>query len=266
MSCEAISLAMSGFDVCEPTLDGARVATHCLYPSFESVHVYVVKEGDYFTVHDGGGAYRSAWEHGRDEKVIGHEIHKQACRHHLLDDGKSLIVRDVHSEWLRSAILAVANASAAAANAAVERAVAAADEALVSKIDRKLTGMFAPNRIARQFSMKGMSGGDRHFDFAIRGIEGYDLLINGVTSFHASYNAKYVAFSDVEIDIENRIAVREEPLRTDVQALMQRVATIVPLTALAASRVGSYGTEGITQRVRRRQKGRKVRNISSRED
>lgn len=53
MSCNAIRTAMENFSDCEPTLNGARIATHCLYPSFESVHVYVVKEGDAFTVHDG---------------------------------------------------------------------------------------------------------------------------------------------------------------------------------------------------------------------
>jgi hypothetical protein len=55
MSCASLSSFFSAFAVCEETPDGARVATHCLYPSFEAVHVYVVRVDDKFYVHDGGG-------------------------------------------------------------------------------------------------------------------------------------------------------------------------------------------------------------------
>lgn len=242
MSCDAIRTAMADYGICEPTNDGARIATHCLYPSFESVHVYVVKEGDAFIVHDGKGAFHASWEHGRDEKSISRAINAEASRFHLLVEGNRLVVDNVPLEWLRPAILAVANASAAAATAVVSRAVAAADEALVSKIDRALTGRIASSRIARDYTVKGASGGERHFDFAIRGAEGYDLLLNGVTSHHSSYFAKYVAFSDIEVERSNKIAIRDEALKTDVESLMQRVAVIVPLASLDASRVGAYAS------------------------
>jgi len=88
--------------------------------------------------------------------------------------------------------------------------------------------------------MRGASGGNRTFDFAIRGKEGYDLFLNGVTSHHASYFAKYVAFSDVDVDRSNKIAIRDEALKTDVEALMLKVATIVPLASIDASKVGAY--------------------------
>jgi len=136
MSCDLIRLAMAGFDACEPTLDGSRIATHCLYPSFESVHVYVVKEGGTFVVHDAKGAFNSAWGHARDEKIITAALDKEALRYHLRNDGNRLVTSDVPGDWLRPAILAVANASAAAATNAVARVVAVADEALVAKIDK----------------------------------------------------------------------------------------------------------------------------------
>ena len=44
------------FLLCEETPEGARVATHCLYPSFESVRVFVARLSDGFNVHDGSGA------------------------------------------------------------------------------------------------------------------------------------------------------------------------------------------------------------------
>ncbi len=46
--CDEIRSALSGFNVCSETPDGARIATHCLYPSHEFVHVYVVNEGGGF--------------------------------------------------------------------------------------------------------------------------------------------------------------------------------------------------------------------------
>lgn len=240
MSCEAIRAAMAVFDACEPTLDGSRIATHCLYPSFESVSVYVVKSGDSYIVHDGKGAFRVAWEHATDDKVIASAIEKEAHHYHLRIDGHKLVAADVPLDWLRPAILAVANASAAAATAVVTRALTAADEALVAKIDEALSIKIAPSRIARGFKVRGASGGKRRFDFAIRGEDGYDLFLNGVTSHHASYSAKYVAFDDVEADRSNKIAIRDAPLKPDVEVLMSRVATIVPLNSIDASKVGAY--------------------------
>lgn len=231
---------MAVFDACEPTLDGSRIATHCLYPSFESVFVYVVKTGDTYVVHDGKGALRAAWEYAKDDKVIAAAIEKEAHRYHLRVDVNRLTATEVPLDWLRPAILAVANASSAAASAVVGRVLAAADEALVAKIDKALTMKIAANRIARGFKVRGASGGSRTFDFAIRGEDGYDLLLNGVTSHHASYSTKYVAFSDIEGDRSNKIAVRDAPLKTDVEALMVKVATIVPLASIDASKVGAY--------------------------
>jgi hypothetical protein len=240
MICADIRSAMETFDACEPTLDGARVATHCLYPSFESVYVYVVKEGDGFLVHDGGGAFQAAWEHSRDEKTVRRSANLEAARYRLELDGDKLATRKVSAAWLASAILAVANASAAAANAAVARAIGVADEELVEKIDLVLSRAVPPNRIARRYVLKGDSGGERHFDFALKGEEGYDLLLSGVSSHHSSYSTKFVSFSDVPIDRTKKLAIRDAILKSDVEVLLSKVATIVPFSSLLASSVRSY--------------------------
>jgi hypothetical protein len=240
MTCDAIRAAMAAFEDCEETLDGSRIATHCLYPSFESVHVYVVKVGDGYRVHDGCGAFHTAWDHGRDERGIEKALSAEAVRYHLSVDHNRLIAKDVPSEWLRSAILAVANASASAAAVVVSRAAAAAEADLVTKIDEVLTKHVAPAHLARSYSIRGLSGGDRHFDFAIRREKDFEILINAVSSHHASYAAKYVSFSDVDYDLSSKLAVRDGPLKTDVQSLMMKVATIVPLGSLGHSRVSQY--------------------------
>lgn len=117
MPCDEVRTALDAFGVCTETEEGSRVATHCVYPSFDPVHVFVVRYGDGFRVHDGGGALRAAWLHGREEANIRRMIAKQAVRFQVrvLDDA---IVADAPSaEWLTSAILSVANASAWAAHA-----------------------------------------------------------------------------------------------------------------------------------------------------
>ncbi|WP_147306433.1 hypothetical protein [Methylovirgula sp. 4M-Z18] len=219
---------------CENTLDGARIATHCLYPSFETVYVYVVKMGDDYRVHDGGGAYRSAWAHGRDHLLVSRLIDVEAKRFQLHHTDDSLISRDVSIEWLAPAILSVANASSRVAIAAAAKASAVVEEALVEKIDRILSSTVASERIARNFAIRGKSGGDRHFDFAVRGVDGYDLLINGVSAHHASISAKFVSFSDTENEQSQKFAVYERELAADDTALLQQVATVVPLRSLQA--------------------------------
>jgi hypothetical protein len=121
MPCAEVSVALSTFSACEETPEGARVPTHCLYPSFETVFVYVARVGDGFHVHDGRGAYESARLHGRDASVSANAVAHEAKHFHLqYADDHAIIANVVSAEWLESAILSVANASALAARRALE--------------------------------------------------------------------------------------------------------------------------------------------------
>lgn len=235
MTCSAIQSAMERFGECESTLDGSRIATHCLYPSFDSVYVYVAKLGNEYRVHDGGGAHKCAWVHGRDSHIISRAISIEAHRFHLSVVENSLASPDVPIEWLQSAILSVANASALAATSAVAKIVAAAEEALVDKIQRILSATFPAERIAREFSIRGRSGGERHFDFAVRNGSGFNLLINGISPHHSSISAKFVSFSDTDVEIQKKLAVHDRDLPADDTALLQQVAIVSPLSAFAAA-------------------------------
>src|SRR6266478_6551619 len=82
-ACNDIRAALSAFEVCTETEQGSRVTTHCLYPSFEPVNVFVVRFGGGFRVHDGGGAIRSAWTHGREESLVARMLTKQALRYQI---------------------------------------------------------------------------------------------------------------------------------------------------------------------------------------
>ena len=235
MSCDDIQAALAAFNSCTETDQGSRVATHCLYPSFEPVDVFVVRLGDGFRVHDGGGATRSAWLHGRDESLIGRMVSKQAVRYQISVVGDTLVADAPNLDWLGSAILAVANASAAAAYAALDRFVSASEAALKDKarllcsrrraltLDHcgRLRGRWpqqeAPVRLCRSRVRWGM------------------LLLNAVSPHHVSISSKYVAFSDIihrEDMRTDRWAVHDRPLDTGDVSLLLQVADIVPLTSL----------------------------------
>jgi hypothetical protein len=240
--CDDIKAALSAFEVCTETEQGSRVTTHCLYPSFDPVNVFVVRFGDGFRVHDGGGAVRSAWTHGRDNNLISRMLTKQAERYEIMVVDDALVADAPSIDWLGSAILAVANASAAAAHAALDRVVSATETALKEKILRVLKTTVPPKMLAVEYEVVGES--KRHkFDFAVTEFSGRMLLLNAVAPHHISVSSKYVAFSDVihRKGVEtDRWAVHEKELdRSDVSLLLQ-VAEIVPMQALA---------EGLKRRV-----------------
>jgi hypothetical protein len=238
MSCSDVLAALAPFHACVDTLDGARVTTHCLYPSFEPVQIYVVRFGDGFRVHDGGGADRAAWLHGRDEQLIRKMLLRQAARYHLaLRDG-ILSAEAPNSSALLSAILAVANASASAANAVIERAVAAAEHDLVERVYGVLSKRYGTERVKRNFPVIGQSGKQYDFDFGIPRDEKGPILIDTVVPHHASIAHKYVAFSDVAADGANtpdRWAVYDKPLDPEDASLMRQVAALVPFASLDAA-------------------------------
>jgi hypothetical protein len=234
MPCADVSIALRDFATCEETSDGARVATHCLYPSFEPVYVYIAKVGDGYHVHDGRGAYEAARLHGRDSSVAAHAISHEAARFHLELLERAIVSNVASPEWLQSAILAVANASSLAAERAFGRATAAAEIALTDRIEDMLARSFGVKSYRRNFAARGKSGKEHQFDFAVRDHSEYSLLISAVAPHHSSISAKYVAFADTEADMQFKFAVYDRPLETGDTALLQQVASIVPLRSLAA--------------------------------
>jgi hypothetical protein len=212
-ACDDIKAALSAFEVCTETHDGSRVATHCLYPSFEPVEVFVVRFGDGFSVHDGGGATRSAWMHGRDNALIGRMLTKQAQQYQIgvIDD--ALVASVPSIDWLSSAILAVANASAAAAHAALDRFVTATESVLKDKILKVLKAAVSQSTISIDYEVAGQSKIHK-FDFAVKESDDSILLLNAVAPHHISVSSKYVAFSDI---------LHREGIRTDRWAVHDKV-------------------------------------------
>ncbi len=235
MSCDDVRTALASFDVCTETEQGSRVTTHCLYPSFDPVNVFVARLGDGFRVHDAGGAFHSAWLHGRDEPLIRRMLNRYAGRFQVQVSEDALVANAANVEWLTPAIIAVANASAATAHAAVEHMVAATEGQLKDKILSVLKRTISESNIAVEFSLPGKSTKFHRFDFAIRKQRADLLLISAVAPHHVSVSAKYVAFADVENKNAERIhkfAVHDRPLDPSDIALLQQVADIVPFGSL----------------------------------
>jgi len=236
MQCDDLRAVLDSLNSCEATDGGTRVRTHCLYPSHTQVGVFIVKFGDGYHVHDGGEAVREAWLHGRDETVMHSCLKRGASKYHLEVAGSSLVGKVDNRDWLPSAILAVANASAEAANSAVMRFSAAAERSLVERIDEALSRVFAKDKIVREYSLRGKSGKEHSFDFALfNGGEG-QIIMDAVSPHHNSIAAKYVAFADAGSPdnsyLMHKFAVYDRPLARDDISLMQQVAEIVPFQSL----------------------------------
>ncbi|MEP0321610.1 hypothetical protein [Bauldia litoralis] len=235
MDCRSIKDALARFHDVVDTVDGCRVLTHCLYPSFDPVEVYVVRLGDGFRVHDGGGAERAAWTHGRTDNLIGKMMRRHATRYNLAVRDGAIVGEAPSIEWVASAILSVANASAAAAVAAVDRAVAVAEDELADAVFGVLRRRVGEQHVTREYAVSGNSGRTYHFDFGIVRPNRKLILIDTVVPHHSSISHKYVAFSDVATDNNSgpdRWAVFDKPLSQDNASLMRQVADLVPVNRL----------------------------------
>jgi hypothetical protein len=233
MICDDIRTALAEGDVCEITDRGARIITHCLYPSFEPVEVYVSNYGDGYRITDAGGAAAAAYLHGRDE--LGKVLQRECARFGVECKGDTVVAEVGSTDWLRAGILAVANASAAAAISALERVAVAAEKVLADKIFEGLAKVIAPQFITREFEHRGTSGKRWRYDFgALHGDR--LLLVNAVAPHHVSVSAKYVAFADTPANDDHigKLAVYGRKLETEDATLITQVATLVPIASVDA--------------------------------
>lgn len=233
--CKDVHAALGAGEICLETDAGARVVTHCLYPSFQPVIVFVSKLGDGYRVSDGGGALRSAWNHGREEGLTDRLLAKEATRYHLKVSAGALIAEAPSIEWLKAAILATANGSAAAAHAVIERIAAAAERNLKDQIFSTLASLVREEDIGSDYPVIGTSGDTRSFDYGVRIASDNLLVVSAIAPHHSSVYAKYVAFGDTKGlgPGLSRFAVYNRPLASGDAALMLQVTDeLVPLKSL----------------------------------
>ena len=234
--CKNIKTALENGYNCQDNGSSASVLTHCLYPSFTPVSVTVTKTRNGFLISDDGKAYANAWDHGRNKKLICRELAIQASRYHLNNREVEMYVEVPSAEWLYSAIIAVANGSAAAAANVVNKAIAAAEVALKSRIGSALQHKnFSFFEVSSDVDIKGSSGKHYQIDFTISNPNQMNmLLIDAVSSHHNSITHKFTAFSDILSGghlRSNNMAVFDKKLEIDDSKLMQQVADLVPYSS-----------------------------------
>ena len=237
MNCGDLQKHLELLYPCRKDEDGLRIATSCLYPSFSQVFVFIVKLGDGYKVHDGGGAYACSWELGREPALIKRILSQESQRNRIRVDDGVFVADAVSAEWLPSAILSVANASAFAARAIIDHVVAAAEADLSEKIFQALRLVYPEPSIKREFHLVGNSGKTHLFDFAVGDPDKRILLLNAVSPHHSSIAHKYTAFSDVKSLLDGAahgFAVFDRPLEADDASLMQQVADLVPVASVSA--------------------------------
>lgn len=238
LQCSEIDAAFRAFPTCSETEDGVRYTTHCLYPSFEPVEVFVRAGASGFVVHDGGGAARAAWRYGRDARTVESAIARQAALYKLSVRDESLTAEAAASEWLPSAIMAVANASATAARAATEVApsLPLVSEATLRDLVKEIISEIVPvASVGTEFPLRGKSGKRHRFDFVIHERSGALTLIDVVTPHHVSIASRYMAFSDVSgLDgaLHGKFAVHDRPLDPEDVSLLGQFADVVPFRSL----------------------------------
>lgn len=134
--------------------------------------------------------------------------------------------------YLTSAILAVANAAAAAANAAVEHVARSSMVHLHDAIEEALVSRFARSRVHTSPKRRGASGREYEFDFAVQDA-GRLVLVDAVTPFATSINSKYTAFADVNRLLDHRgLVVFDRPLEPSDKTLLSNVVDVVPLKSM----------------------------------
>lgn len=230
--CNDVRAVLGAMEYCEETEYGARVVTHCLYPSFEQVEVFVHRYGGGYRITDGGGAASSAWGHGRDRPAIMKALEREARKHGLEVVKGSLVVEVKTIDWLASGLLAVANAAAAAAHAAVERASSISSLDLSEKIFETLARLVLRETIQKDLILAGRSGIEWKVDYAIASNDN-TILVNAVSPHPHSVNQKYAEFGDLP-DEAIKFAVHDGRLKASQSLLIEQVATTLPLDRLEA--------------------------------
>lgn len=219
---------------CEVTERGLRFTTHCYYPSFDRVAVYVSRFGEGFRLSDGGDAARSAFIHGRDDQAFEISL-KKACVRFGVEPHEGALVAQVDSEeWLFAAILAVANGAAQAASETSSKVSARKTRELRLKIHAALSDVVPAHTIATEYTYPGRSGHNWKIDYAILKNQS-PLLVKAISPDVNSINSNYTTFDDIfeaEENYTRRFSVFEQKLKHEDQSLMLRVAELVPLASL----------------------------------
>ena len=229
MKCSDLAPILTRSPSCVEVDGGVRLTTDCLYPSSDPVHVFVSEQLHGFRITDGGGAWASAQRAGRASE----SMFDRACRRYSVESHNGILVTKLlrsEVDWMRPAILAIANSSAMAARMAIET-YDRSEKSLNSEIYEIISRHIPKHRIARNYEYRGRSGHLWEIDFAVMRAE--TMLIKSVIQNGNSINSNYAAFGDIGDNSDvAKFSVYSDELKQDSSALLRQVAALVPLKAL----------------------------------
>ncbi|MHC0054810.1 hypothetical protein [Actibacterium sp. D379-3] len=237
LDCSFVNSKLDQFATCERTEDGIKVATHCMYPSFDQVEVFVVGVGDGFIVHDGGGAGRIAWMHGIDAPAFNRSVAQIATAFgcEFVKVRQQIRASASSEAWLWSAVVSVANASADASRAVIYRARKTREYGLIQKTKAILDRAKWKPETKLEAQYPGKSGKTHTFDLAVES-NNKTALIDAVVSHPNSIAAKYLAFSDTETRPGlYKYALYENDLTQEDKALISNVADLINFNAISGT-------------------------------
>lgn len=235
-TCDVISRAFARIVPCDETLLGTRFLTHCLYPSFEQVAVFVRRSSDHgYMVTDGGEAIGKAWLHGRDFQQTRRACKKAAEHFGCLFENDEICLVAPTEDWLLQAVIAVANAAAEAANEAIEKVAASTEQKLVTRIQSTVEKSPVGFEAKLEYKTVGKSGKLHRFDLLVKH-QDINILIDVVVPFHTSIAAKYLAFSDTPQEAKLwKYAVFDRELAQDDKSLLSNVADLLPFESVVTT-------------------------------
>jgi hypothetical protein len=235
LDCAVVDQAFSKYEGCAQTDEGLRVMTHCLYPSFEQVAVFIVSKGDGLIVHDGAGAARSAWLHGSEPKSVSRSLMSAAAAFGCDVKDRTIMTQAASVDWLWAAIASVANASSDAARASAGRIRQTAEETLIRKTKAILDSAAWNPGTKLDAQYPGESGKMHTFDLMIEH-GGEIALMDAVVSHPNSIAAKYLAFSDTEKRRGlYKYALYDNDLAPEDKTLLSNVADLVAYQAIVGT-------------------------------
>lgn len=211
--------------------------THCLYPSFEPVKVYITGTKVGFRISDNFGAISCAWDHGQNKRTIQRQVDKIASKFHTKTEAGEIYTEVPSVEWIPSAVLAVANGSAAVAESAISKIIKNAERSIKDAMEFVFAKpVYRTLSIDKDVEIIGSSGKTYQFDFRINHKnQNRQMIVAGVTSHHSSISHRYTAFADVingGSDRANNIAVFDKRPKNTDNILMSQVADLVPVKSI----------------------------------
>ena len=234
---EFVREALSSFLGVEQSAERVAVATHCLYPSNAGVTVFVSGGPNAAIVSDEGGAIDELSTHNR--MVLGPDkFLRRFCRSSGLKAEQGKIYSPaVPAEKLHSAVVLVANASAAAAHYGVGHIKLHHRRDLRKELRGILERSFERDRVETDRELVGNSSRPYRFDHVIRINANRLLVIDAVLAEANSINAHAIAHIDLgQVEDENIVQRMvyddQDEWRSADLNLLQMASTLVPLSGL----------------------------------